>query len=538
MSEQQGTTPPGHPTYDHLHLFGGGPPAGGRRPDSRRRTATGLAIAMVAVAVLGIGGAMAWRFWFGQGPQPAEALPADTIGYVAVDLDPSGKQKVAALRTLRKFPALRDLVSIGDREDVRERLLDEAQGEGICTGVDYGRDVAPWLGDRMAAAALPRAPGEVPEPVVVLQVHDAEAAEEGIAELLSCAPDVAREVTGHAVDGQWMVLARTQEAAEQALADAADSSLADHDEFRDWVGRTGDPGIVTGYLAPSFGDVMEQAVRSGAASSLSDGLAPGDQLLPADPADLPEHLLRQLADFGGGAFTVRFDGGAVELESVADGSHPLLLALGEGTGDLLGPLPRTTAGALGLSLADGWWDAALAAVGPMVEGQFGRSTEELLAEVESASGLSLPEDLVDLLGDSVVVVVDGAMVGAADGSGAFPFSVRLRGDADRTRAVLEKLLARFWEVPLVVRTDGDEVLVGLDDAHLAELAGAGAPPLRAPGSERAAAAVHLDFDVAGWLERMFAWDPALAANLAPLDGLRVAVWTDDVAHLRVRLTTD
>ncbi len=41
-------------------------------------------------------------------PQPAEALPGNTLGYVSVDLDPSGSQKIDAIRTLKKFPALKE----------------------------------------------------------------------------------------------------------------------------------------------------------------------------------------------------------------------------------------------------------------------------------------------------------------------------------------------------------------------------------------------------------------------------------------------
>src|SRR5690349_6472483 len=93
-----GPSPSGPPeTLD----FGGGQRL--PRPAGRRR---GVLVVVGAVAAVGVAGA-SWAAlsFFSTGPQPAEALPASTIGYLSVDLDPSGGQKIEALRTLQKFPA-------------------------------------------------------------------------------------------------------------------------------------------------------------------------------------------------------------------------------------------------------------------------------------------------------------------------------------------------------------------------------------------------------------------------------------------------
>ena len=83
---------------------------------------------MVGLAAIGVGAWAAYSF-LATGPQPAEALPADTLGYVSIDLDPSGGQKIEALRTLNKFPAFEDEVGIDTDDDIRKAIFDKIQDE-------------------------------------------------------------------------------------------------------------------------------------------------------------------------------------------------------------------------------------------------------------------------------------------------------------------------------------------------------------------------------------------------------------------------
>src|SRR5689334_14455610 len=110
--------------------FGGGqplPPSGGGR--------RGLLVVVGAVAAVAVAGA-SWAAWsfFSTGPQPAQALPGSTIAYVSVDLDPSGGQKIEALRTLRKFPAFEERVGLDTDDDIREWLYDKIDDD--CTELD------------------------------------------------------------------------------------------------------------------------------------------------------------------------------------------------------------------------------------------------------------------------------------------------------------------------------------------------------------------------------------------------------------------
>ena len=139
---------------------------------------------MVGLAAIGVGAWAAYGF-LTTGPQPAEALPAGTLGYVSIDLDPSGGQKIEALRTLNKFPAFEDEVGIDTDDDIRKAIFDKIQDEAKCDGLDYGDDIEPWLGDRAAIAAVDVG-GDNPDPVFVLQVKDADAAEKGLDAIKDC----------------------------------------------------------------------------------------------------------------------------------------------------------------------------------------------------------------------------------------------------------------------------------------------------------------------------------------------------------------
>ena len=70
-------------------------------------------------------GAWAAADFFATGAQPSEALPAATIGYASIDLDPSGGQKIEALRTLNKFPAFKEELGLDADDDIRKALFEE-----------------------------------------------------------------------------------------------------------------------------------------------------------------------------------------------------------------------------------------------------------------------------------------------------------------------------------------------------------------------------------------------------------------------------
>jgi hypothetical protein len=231
-------------TTDHLEIVG-------RPPRSHTRSARRYVVALV-VAALGAGavgaGVWAWQSWAKQGPQPAEALPGNTLAYAALDLDPTGGQKLAAYNTLRKFPSLRKELGLGSADDLTKSVVDELASDGHCD-LDYG-DVKPWIGDRVAVAVVAQAR---PEPVVVLQVKDADLARTDLKSAVRGCDGVR---FGYVVDGEWAVLARNEDVAAQVKRDADRGNLGDDKEFRALTGAAGDPGLVTLYAAPEAGKAL------------------------------------------------------------------------------------------------------------------------------------------------------------------------------------------------------------------------------------------------------------------------------------------
>lgn len=217
-------------------------PAGEPAPRRTRRVvAAGGALAVVAVVG---GGVWASQALLARGAQAADALPSSTIAYVSVDLDPSGQQKIEAARFFGRFPSLPGEKSDGD---LREQLFDLVMAD---TGCDLKfADVRDWAGERFAAAVVGR---ESPEPVVVLEIGETAGLERGLEAAEKCAGGKA----GHAVRGDWAVLARTDAVARSVLEDGATSPLTDDADFREWTAKAGEPGIVTLYAAPEAGPAL------------------------------------------------------------------------------------------------------------------------------------------------------------------------------------------------------------------------------------------------------------------------------------------
>lgn len=228
---------------DTIESHPAGEPA---RRRTRRVVAAGGALAVVAVVG---GGVWAGQAFLARGPQAADALPSSTIAYVSVDLDPSGQQKIEAARFLGRFPSLLGEKSDGD---LREQLFDLVMAD---TGCDLKfADVRDWAGERFAAAVVGR---ENPEPVVVLEIADTAGAERGLEAAEKCADGK----VGHAVRGDWAVLARTDAVARSVLEDGATSPLTDDADFREWTAKAGEPGIVTLYAAPEAGPALVALVE-------------------------------------------------------------------------------------------------------------------------------------------------------------------------------------------------------------------------------------------------------------------------------------
>src|SRR4051794_16353134 len=259
-----------------------------------RRTGIIVGAALAVVAAVGIGGYGLVQLMAG-GSSPASVVPADTLGYVSLDLDPSAGQKIEAFRIMRKFPSLKKGLHLGGQDDIRRAIMEQIVEAGGCKRLSYSRDVEPWIGDRVAFAAVPeRAEGAVP--LIALQVSDQARAKKGIRAIGSCEGEGSQP--GVSFAGDYALITDTQPDADRMAKDAKAASLADDADFKTWTGRTGDPGIVTMY-------VSKDAPAAIAMSGHHD--RPGLNPLggPVDGA---------FKNFRGGAGVVRFHAGAVEAE--------------------------------------------------------------------------------------------------------------------------------------------------------------------------------------------------------------------------------
>lgn len=157
----------------------------------------------------------------GGGRQPESLVPADALAFAKVDLDPGLGQKVAAYRLAKKLPGQQGKSD----HDVRSYLLGKLFSE---PDLNYARDIQPWLGDRVAIAALPAAGSDDPRPLGVLQVKD-----EAKARAFLDARESRGDQLGFRFRDGYVLLGENQAVADQASRDASDHSLQDAGRFRE-----------------------------------------------------------------------------------------------------------------------------------------------------------------------------------------------------------------------------------------------------------------------------------------------------------------
>ena len=549
---------PGGPTGGPEYLEGSGPTQAAPGNDNRKRLiAVGAIVAGGAVVA---GGAWAATSFFATGAQPAEALPASTVAYASVDLDPSGGQKIEAIRTLRKFPAFTDEIDLQADDDLRERLFEEVLKSSACEGIDFADDVEPWLGSRAAMAAVDLGEDE-PAPVGVIQVTDAGKAEDGVAKLVeTCGAETDGDAGGWVVAGDWMVVAETAETAQQVVDAADGSTLAGDAAFEQWTGEAGDDGFMSVYVSKRVTKYLDDLGGMGpmgmmglpASPMVEDGAMADEDGTTSDSEQVPEGLQQMIDDFDGMAATVRFDDGAVEVEYAVSNYQPDMTKFIDSTNgaDMVAGLPEDTVAAFGMSLEEGWAGALLDYLERALPEE-SATIDEQLAQLESQTGLVLPDDLETLLGEGVTVSLGSGLdpdAVANGGPGEVPMGIRIDGDADEIQAVLDKIAAQagpeMAELMQVTEGDGYAVLA-LQDGYRGQLEDGGslgdsAAYSEVVESEKAQTVLFVNFDTDDdWLVRLTGDTPEVSDNVEPLSALGVSGWVDgDVVHGLVKVTTD
>jgi hypothetical protein len=500
-----------------------------QRPDTAdrgKRTAVLAVVAVAVVAVVGAGGWAALQLMSG-GTSAATAVPSNAVGYVSLDLDPSAGQKIEAIKIMKKFPGLDKQLDLGSKDDLRRWVFDKIQEDGSCDKVDYSKDIEPWIGDRVALAAVPSGTDSV-TPLVAVQVTDEDAARKGV-EVLDGACPGAKDSSGTAFVGDYLVVSDTQKHADALASQAKESSLEDDADFQGWMDKAGDSGVVTMYAAPEALSVISKMEKN-------------------------RPRMGKLAnDFRGGAGVVRFHDGGVEAEFVGGGLPKSLAPKTGAAGADTATLPATTGAALSLAFRRGAVEDSMQSMADML----GTSVADLKAEAEAQTGLELPEDAQTLLGDGVSLSVDSSadlkpLMSGSDPS-SLPFGLRIKGDPAAITAVVDKLKSAVGpEADSLVTKSGDGVVaLGLNQDYVDKLSAGGklgderSFQSVVPEADKASAVFYVNFDAGnGWAGRLAGQlsdgDPSVTENVAPLDALGFSAWADSdgVQHALLRLTTD
>ena len=550
---------PGSPEY--LDTSGSIDFTSERGNDNRKRLiALGAVVAGGAVIA---GGAWAATSFFATGSQPAQALPDSTIAYVSVDLDPSGGQKIEAIKTLRKFPGFTDKINLQTDDDLRERLFEEITKSGECEGLDYAADVKPWLGSRAAVAAVDLGEDQ-PAPVGVIQVTDAGKAEDGVAKLIETCGGTAQggsdagagtDVGGWVVDGDWMVLAETKEIAQQVVDAAAGSTLADDASYAQWTGEAGADGFMSFYVAKAAAKYLDDAAGMGSmfgAMSPMGAMGMTGAQSSETGGEVPPELQQMIDDFDGAAATVRFNDGSVEVEyAMSNYQKDMTKFLDSKEGvDLVAGLPEDTVAALGFSLDKGWAQAVLDYVKSTAPDQ-SDSIDEQLAQFENETGLAFPEDVETLLGEGMTISLGSGIdpdAIANGGPGEIPAGIRIKGDPAAIQAVLDKIAAQAGPdvAPYLQVTGSDDVAVlALQDDYRSTLESGGDlggtdDYSKVVAGDDAQTVLYVNFDADDdWLVRVTKDMPEVSKNVEPLSAFGISGWVaGDVIHGMVKLTTD
>ena len=483
----------GPETWEHA-----APPA----PPRRSRRGLVVAASVTGVVLLGGGGYAVAAYLSGGGAQPEDVLPDTTVAFVSLDLDPAAGQKVAVADLLDDFPSLEETP-----EDLRGSLLDEllaAQG----VEADVETDVEPWLGDRMALAAVPSPEAEAGlAPVLALAVEDEQAMTESLDRLRESAD------FGSAVRDGFVLLALDQATADRAAG--AETVLADDSDYSaDRAALGGDHvavawadlGSVQGYLAEAAGG--------------AGGAAP-----------LPGPMGQELS--GRIVLGLHAEEGALELEGLQVGGAELG-GLGGGTEPtrLVGELPEDVL--LGFS-ASGLGDGLTEQWSQLEESGALAGVEEQVAGL----GIELPDDLRALLGSDTAIAVTGDWESPAFGARV------VTDDPDRALEVLDVIVAESGgEVPLFSSPADGGYAVASDQSLADAVAGQGflgdTDAFRAAAPEAEDAVVAAFVDLRAVIEQLpdSGDEGVQPSDLAAVEALGLTSgMTDEGARFVLRITT-
>ncbi len=415
-------------------------------------TRMGVLIAIAAVMALIIGGGAfaITRAMGGGGDRPASAMPAGTVAYLQLDIDPAAGQKIAALKFFsdidsEEMQALRD----GDlKRQVFELLTEE--DEALLGNLNYEQDVEPWLGDRVGLGMLDNGEATEPTPLVAIQVTDDGAAEEALGKIDQ------DEAAWYFQDDYVVITTAEQVAA--AKSDTEAGNLADQEYFVEDLESLGEQGLVSGWMdLAATSQLSQRAMESdlGDLGSGMDGLYLGSEF-----GSLSE---------GRAAMTLRFGDDGIELAAKSYGTPLEGLDTSADTPRLISALPDDTVGVLSLEHGDQIVDLLWEQVSAIAPEEVDQARKEAAAE-----GFELPADLKVLVGDSMTLSAGAGIADAVEaGSEQVPVGYRTHTDTERAEALIEMLLSSSGlesETDIAYRSDDGVLSIAATQEYVDQLA--------------------------------------------------------------------
>lgn len=390
-----------------------------------------MGLAAFFVIVLA-GAGLAWKILGGGGPQPQDVMPASVTAFARVDADPSASQKIDLFRLSKKIPELRDLTGIDDENDDPRKLALEPLIEDC--DVDWDDDIEPWLGDRLGIGFE----GSLDRILIAVQVTDEQQAREKLDPVLDC---LNMTPNGVAYSQGYAVIGTEQDYVDAAVEKAEDDPLADDDQFTDDMSKIGDDGVASVWVKPAaFGDQF----------GLDDNQA--------------------VQDLDSVAFALRATSSTIEIVGAGDIGSDITRNDGPG----LSQLPGDTVGTLGIShgidyVHEHWLDFtdALRTFNVYFDGP--------LRDLERATGLRVPDDLVGVLGDQFRLAVGKGALEAAGKTrtplGDLELLVTATGqDAHRAADRVSQAARQAAGKGLYVDTSGDMTVLATNEDFADELA--------------------------------------------------------------------
>lgn len=456
-----------------------------------RRAGIIAGLTVMALALVGVGAVAAYQKLLGPDggiADSAKALPATTFAMVEISIEPSTQQKVALSKTWGRIDGITALLKdSGASNEFTDDPGTELRpyfwksivdGLGVDTSLEYDKDIAPWLGGRIAIGMVGSADSPEDALILAIECKDDKRGLEAVNQFIADGAGDATDALQVEARNGYILVASAALDLDGAYGGGV---LADQPSFASVVKGLGSRGLASFWVG-TYGTTQALSAWMNEPSSQADA----DKALSSIDENAAQAVVLRALDNG------------LEIQTVATGGVP---SDGfDGTADAgrqLGALPDTTAMAVsvqqigglidsGLSQEGAWsflsQGAASGLLGPFSAGLGGYDTynsydqdvqqvvDEARSTIEDALGLSIPDGINEVFGGGIVVAVDGDLNCSIDfmggGGDCSDPHVAVLVAADDAGAVIDNVDG--WadgEVADSLSTAGIEATVS-DDGHL------------------------------------------------------------------------